>query len=180
MKNFDKAFKTVIEHEGYYANIEGDKGGETYMGIARNIHPTWRGWKYIDQHKELYGIIARNQKIEGITIETLVVKFYFEKYWTKNGIHLIDNYNLQYIIFDWCVNSGIYGAKHVQRIVGTKADGIIGKITTTLINDFDPEHLFKIIKHARINYYKAIAKKGQNAKFLNGWLKRINSINYTI
>jgi lysozyme family protein len=175
---YSQIFAKVIEHEGYYANVEGDRGGETYMGIARNIHPTWEGWKLIDEYKRIHGELSRNQKIEGTTIQSLVEKFYFEKYWTANGIHLIENYNLQYIIFDWCVNSGIYGAKNVQRIVGATPDGIIGKKTASLINTFAPEHLFKIIKHARINYYRAIAKKGQNYKFLDGWLNRINSINY--
>ncbi|MBX9449807.1 MAG: hypothetical protein KL787_08850, partial [Taibaiella sp.] len=26
------------------ANVAGDRGGETYKGIARNIHPKWQGW----------------------------------------------------------------------------------------------------------------------------------------
>jgi len=178
MKNFEKAFVTVIKHEGYYANVEGDKGGETYMGIARNIHPTWDGWPLVDQYKKVNGVIKRNQKIEGILIQSMVEKFYFEKYWTKNGIHLIENYSLQYIIFDWCVNSGRHGAKDIQRIVGTIADGIIGKNTAKLINEANSEELFGNIKAARINFYHKISKKGMNYKFLKGWLKRIDSINY--
>jgi lysozyme family protein len=179
MKNFDRIFEKVIEHEGYYANVEGDKGEETYMGIARNIHPNWTGWHLIDEYKKVHGQLSRNEKIEGITIKAMVEMFYFETYWTGNGIHLIDNYNLQYIIFDWCVNSGIYGAKNIQRLVGAIPDGIIGKKTAELINGYTPEHLFKIIKHARINYYHKIAV-GQNEQFLNGWLNRINNINYEL
>lgn len=177
MENFDIIFKKVIVHEGYYANVKGDRGGETYMGIARKIHPKWEGWKLVDGYKKVNGKIKRNQKIEGVIIQSLVEKFYFETYWTKNGIHLIENFNLQYIIFDWCVNSGIYGAINVQRLVSANPDGIIGKKTAKLINECNPEHLFKIIKHARINFYHKIAV-GQNEQFLNGWLKRINSINY--
>lgn len=179
MKQFDYIFAKVIEHEGYYANVEGDRGGETYMGIARNIHSDWEGWRVIDQYKEVYGELKRNERIPGITIQTLVEKFYYEDYWLNNGINLINDFNLKYIIFDWCVNSGTYGAKHVQKLVGVKADGLIGSITAKAINDKTPLHLFKIIKHARINYYHAISKNGQNEQFLNGWLKRINSINYT-
>lgn len=178
MKEFDILFQEVIKHEGYYANVEGDKGGETYMGIARKIHPTWDGWEVVDQYKEVHGMLNRNQKIEGITIHTLVEKFYYEKYWLGNGINLIENMNLQYIIFDWCINSGIYGAKKVQQLVGVVADGVIGKLTAKTINNHNPSHLFRIIKHARIDFYHKIAKSGQNHKFLNGWLKRINSINF--
>ncbi len=40
-KTFDELFDGVIKHEGYYANVTGDNGGETYMGVARNLHPKW-------------------------------------------------------------------------------------------------------------------------------------------
>lgn len=178
MTNFDKIFKKVIEHEGYYANVVGDRGGETYMGIARVIHPTWEGWEFIDQYKKRCGDLSRNEQIPSAKLDSMVEKFYFERYWTKNGIHLIENYNLQYIIFDWCVNSGVYGAKQVQRIVKVKPDGIIGKMTAIAINSTMPTELFETIKLSRINFYIAISKKGMNSKFLKGWLKRINSINY--
>lgn len=41
MKTFNELFEGVIKHEGYYANVIGDRGGETYMGVARNLHPNW-------------------------------------------------------------------------------------------------------------------------------------------
>lgn len=34
--------------EGGYANVLGDKGGETYMGISRVYWPSWPGWPVID------------------------------------------------------------------------------------------------------------------------------------
>lgn len=64
MMTFDKLFDGVIKHEGYYANINGDRGGETYMGVARNLHPDWEGWEYIDAYKETYGKIKWNYKID--------------------------------------------------------------------------------------------------------------------
>ena len=66
MKTFDELFDGVIKHEGYYANVEGDRGGETYMGVARNLHPDWEGWKYIDAYKETYGKIKWNFKIDSM------------------------------------------------------------------------------------------------------------------
>ena len=32
---FAKAFAASMQHEGGDANVQGDKGGETYMGISR-------------------------------------------------------------------------------------------------------------------------------------------------
>ncbi|MGM0408627.1 MAG: putative peptidoglycan-binding domain-containing protein [Bacteroidota bacterium] len=46
------------------------------------------------------------------------------------------------------------------------------------INRCEPETLFNAIKAAWINYYRTIAKRGQNQKFLKGWLKRINLIEF--
>ena len=80
MKHFNKIFDKVIQHESYYSNVKGDKGGETYMGISRNTHPTWGGWKLIDEYKTIHGPLKRNEKIEGSTIQSMVELFYMEKY----------------------------------------------------------------------------------------------------
>jgi lysozyme family protein len=45
MANFDPAFDKMIRNEGGFklTNIEGDRGGQTYAGIARNAStPTGR------------------------------------------------------------------------------------------------------------------------------------------
>jgi hypothetical protein len=44
------------------------------------------------------------------------------------------------------------------------------------INACEPKTLFDAIKMARIRYYHTIAKKGENGKFLKGWLLRIEGI----
>jgi len=59
-----------------------------------------------------------------------------------------------------------------------KLDGIIGKSTIKAINYCPPELLFNAIKSARIHYYNTIAQRGQNHKFLKGWLRRIQGIVY--
>ncbi|WP_363320288.1 putative peptidoglycan-binding domain-containing protein [Plebeiibacterium marinum] len=59
-----------------------------------------------------------------------------------------------------------------------KLDGIIGKNTVKAINSCPSETLFNAIKSARIHYYITIAQKSQNHKFLKGWLRRIDSINF--
>ena len=45
---FSQAFAATMQHEGGYANVQGDKGGETYMGISRVYWPSWPGWPVID------------------------------------------------------------------------------------------------------------------------------------
>jgi lysozyme family protein len=184
MKTFDELFDGVIKHEGYYANVTGDRGGETYMGVARNLHPNWKGWKIIDAYKEKVVRIKHNTKINNDELSQLVKEFYRKTFYKVYRIENIKNSSLQEIIFDWCVNSGHWGSQGVQRVLNQhfdhdlKLDGIIGNITIAAINHCLPQTLFDVIKIARIRYYHAIAKNGQNYKFLKGWLKRIDSIEF--
>lgn len=41
MADFNPAFEAMIKDEGGYVlhNVEGDRGGMTYAGIARNMNP---------------------------------------------------------------------------------------------------------------------------------------------
>jgi len=81
------------------------------------------------------------------------------------------------------VNSRRWG-RGVQRTLNQffdcnlKMDGIIGKQTISAINSCEPKALFDAIKLARIRFYHTISKSGQNHKFLKGWLKRIDGIEY--
>jgi lysozyme family protein len=181
-KTFEELFDGVIKHEGYYAKVTGDRGGETYMGVARNLHPNWEGWRIIDSYKHDVGRIKHNEKINIDELTKLVKEFYRKTFYHAYKIESIKNDSLKEIIFDWCVNSGYWGSHGVQRAVNQlsdnnlKIDGIIGAKTIVAINSCEPEILFDAIKIARIRFYNTIAKKGQNYKFLKGWLKRINAI----
>jgi lysozyme family protein len=184
MVTFNDLFRKVIKHEGYYANVKGDRGGETYMGVARNLHPNWPGWCIIDEYKKIVGTIDHNEKIQNLELYKLVKAFYKGKFYNRFNIGEINHGSLQEIIFDWCVNSGSFGSRGVQRVLNRyfgfclKMDGIIGTLTASAINSIDPETLFDAIKTARINFYHKIAQKGQNHKFLRGWLNRINKIEF--
>ena len=47
MSEFQPALQKVLAHEGGYVNDPDDPGGETYKGIAHNMHSKWGGWVYI-------------------------------------------------------------------------------------------------------------------------------------
>jgi len=59
-------------------------------------------------------------------------------------------------------------------------DGIIGNQSLSEIKACDPRLLFVAIHRARVKYYHSISKKGKNHLFLEGWLKRIGSINFSL
>ena len=49
--DFNIAYNPVRTFEGDWCNVPGDKGGETYAGIARAFFPDWPGWHFIDAAK---------------------------------------------------------------------------------------------------------------------------------
>jgi lysozyme family protein len=81
---FEKAFPEMIAHEGGYANVSGDSGGETFMGISRNNFPNWEGWAFVDEVKRGGGARAINAQLMGNPrMVELVKAFYFAEFWEK-------------------------------------------------------------------------------------------------
>jgi lysozyme family protein len=155
---FNRCISVVLKNEGGYINHPNDPGGETNMGIARKFYPD------LDiKH------LTSNQAIE----------IYFRDYWSKMNLTGIFDEKLVLHIFDMGVNAGIRTAiKMVQRIVETEADGIIGPVTTEMINMY-PGDLLNIYKQERKKYYFAIARRKPDLQvFLPGWLNRIDNTNF--
>ncbi len=184
MQHFDELFERVMAHEGFYANVKGDQGGETYMGISRRYHPNWSGWNVIDAYKKEHGRIKHNQEITTPGLRELVKDFYYHTFYHTNKLNYIENKDLKYMLFDWIINSGSWAAKGLQKVLNTHfqedlvVDGIIGKQTLKATNKVNPNELFKALKQERISFYKRIAQKGQNQFFLKGWLKRVEKVNF--
>nr|WP_321453595.1 glycosyl hydrolase 108 family protein [uncultured Carboxylicivirga sp.] len=181
---FQQILPEILNHEGYYSNHSNDKGGETYRGIARKFHPSWVGWKIIDEEKLIKGSLPRNYKSDNPQMETLVAQFYKSKFWDKILLDQVRDTSLQRIIFDAYVNSGGNVIKLLQRVLRDQfgkniaVDGAQGKMTVAAINSVNPEQLFEAFKVARASYYNAIAT-GDNKVFLKGWLNRLSSFKYT-
>lgn len=70
------------------------------------------------------------------------------------------------------------GGKHLQRALNMlganlKVDSIIGEKTLTAANNANQKQLFDTLLKVREDFFRAIAV-GKNAKFLKGWLNRLN------
>lgn len=183
--SFSTALRSTLAHEGYYANVAGDKGGETYRGIARNYHPDWKGWPIIDLYKIRIGRpLDRNEKVPGPQLEKLVEAFYYEKFWRRSWADRLRDGSLAHMLFDFFVHSGGNAVKELQRVLNAhfgaslKVDGAMGPQTAQTANAQDPERLFARYKEARIAYYRRISQSGENWKFLKGWLRRAEGFKY--
>jgi lysozyme family protein len=77
--------------------------------------------------------------------------------------------------------SGTNGIKIPQKVLGVKQDGIVGPKTLAAVNNADPKDLFNQIKVQRGMFlYRIVEKDPKQKKFLNGWLNRLNDLQYTV
>lgn len=171
MAEFLEAYKKTAIHEGGYANVRGDRGGETYKGIARNIHPKWQGWAYVDKAKPL----KHNAIIRSDELDSLVKLFYKRNFWDRIKGDYIRDQRLAEFLYDYYVHSGARAIKKIQKLANVDDDGILGNITLGVINNADPNKLFQALKTERRNFLTALSKQAGQAKFRKGWMNRVDS-----
>ena len=174
MANFDLAIKTVLKHEGGYANDPLDRGGETYRGIARRFHPRWEGWAVVDAAKRFPGFITKvnvDPRLYG-----LAIRFYRDKFWRYEGV---TNQRVAVKIFDAAVNMGSANAHRIlQRALRRlgyklKVDGQMGPRTLQATNQADTGALLLELRaYAAVHYAKIVARKPNQVKWLYGWMQR--------
>lgn len=165
MADFLPAFESMIRNEGGYRlhNIDGDRGGMTYAGIARNFHPSWPGWAAIDQ-----GAIPDTE---------LVRQFYRMNFWTQILGDSIIHQAVARNIFDFSVNAGVITAVRLAQIVsGATPDGKVGPRTLAALNAMDPDKFVMTYALAKLARYRDIVTRDRTQqKFLLGWINRILS-----
>lgn len=173
MADFLVAFPLIGVHEGGYAKVSGDSGGETYAGISRRNWPKWAGWAIVDACQPL----RNGEVIEG-DIALLVAGFYKANFWDTIKLYGVMSQRVANFVFDWYVNSGGYAVKHLQQVVGVADDGIMGPGTVAAVNAADEGALMAELIRVRVEYYKSIvARNPGQGKFLQGWINRANSFN---
>jgi lysozyme family protein len=163
MADFTPAFEKMIHDEGGYqlTDIPGDRGGQTYAGIARKPNPDWAGWQFIDRKD--FG-----------SATPLVREFYKSNFWDRIRGDDLTNQAIAETIFNFGVNTGIGVAiKLAQLIVGVTPDGAIGAKTVERLNICTAEKFLPAYALAKISRYVQICMKDRSqSKFLLGWCRR--------
>ncbi len=182
---YRNAYEEVMSIEGGYANDPTDKGGETYMGVARKKWPKWEGWKYLDSKKSNPGFpsILRGD----YALYEMVMKFYYDNFWLPNRLDELKNANIKREIFDTSVNQGpTIGVRYLQRALNllnrngrtykdTIVDGHMGAETIRLTNNHpDPQMVYDLMNTMQGAKYIAICEADKTQeKYMNGWLTRV-------
>lgn len=161
MADFAPAYEAMIRNEGGYVlhDVPGDRGGQTYAGIARNMNPRWPGWALIDRGQDVPAQLVR--------------EFYKVSYWDPiQGDRIISQVIAQ-VIFDFHVNAGAVARKLAQLVVGATPDGVIGNKTLAALNAYDEDRFVMAYALAKIARYRDIVSRDRSQlKFLLGWINR--------
>lgn len=151
--------------EGGFANVRGDRGGATMMGVTLTTFRSVYGRsKTVDDLK----------KITEAQWNTIFKKYFWDR-WKADGIR---SQSIANLLVDWVWLSGAYGIKIPQYMLGVKIDGVVGEKTIAAINNYpDEKELFGKLWKEREAFIGRIAR-GAQAKFKAGWLRRLNGIRY--
>lgn len=172
MADYKKLISFIKKWEGGWVNDPHDKGGATMSGITMVTYEAYCKKKGYPK--------PTIEKLKNIPDDQWN-DIFKSMYWDRCNADKIENQSVANAVVDWYWNSGIYGIRIPQRILGLREDGIIGTQTIAAINMLPSKELFEDIKAERLKFVENIAKNNPSqSKFLNGWKNRINDLKFTI
>lgn len=159
-RNFERALKLVLKHEGGWSDHPSDPGGATMKGVTL---ATFRRYVKPDATK------ADLRKITDDQIATV----YRRHYWDAiAGAELPGG--VDYAVFDFAVNSGpARAAKYLQMVVGAKADGKIGPATLTAVRKTMRATVINDLCDRRMAFLKSLKTW---KTFGKGWTRRVTDV----
>ena len=170
---FLKCLRFVLKWEGGLSDDLDDPGGRTYRGVTQARY---------NQYRKEKGLPL--QDVAKMT-EQEMREIYWRYYWVPVKGDEFD-YPLALALFDTGVNMGVGTAvKLLQRAINDlvpqpkwiKVDGVLGPITIRRAKELDPVRLALRLVDRREERYRALVRANRRlAKFLKGWLNRVNDL----
>lgn len=169
MANHKILMPFILSKEGGYSNNKNDRGGATMKGVT------------LTTFRSVYGSTKTVADLKAIT-DTQWEYIFKSQYWDRCKADGIKNQSVANMLVDFAYNSGVgNAARKIQKVVGTRVDGIIGPQTITAINNFKQGQwvLFDQLKVARISFLNGIVKNDPRQSVnLKGWMNRVRDIQY--
>jgi len=172
MSDVNKLAPYILMWEGGFVDDPDDLGGATNMGVTIGT------WKSVGYDLDNDGDIDVDD-LRLLTPDDVVDNILKPHYWDRWRADEIISQSVANILVDWVWGSGVHGIKKVQQALRLNDDGIVGRKTLAAVNKENPHDLFFIIKGLRIAFLYQICKsRPANKKFLNGWLNRLNNMEW--
>jgi len=174
MASLERFFPHLLRFEGGFVNDPADPGGATNKGITLATFQRYA--------TPLLGVAPTLDNLRALS-DVQAFSIYKVGYWDPLHADEIVDQPFAEIFFDFHVNAGAVAVRVLQGALndtGSKprlaADGVMGPGTLEALHGSDQTGLYRIYKQRRIDYYRdLVARRPTLTKFLNGWLKRVNS-----
>lgn len=170
MAEFNLFLPLVLKFEGGFVNDPVDPGGATNKGITM---ATFRSVAPPGEPPTLDDLKALTDEEAG--------KIYRARYWNLMCGDDIEHQELANIVCDFYVNAGNNATKLLQQVMNEmgasiQVDGHIGPGSIIALTLLDQAEVYRRYKSGRILYYqRLVANQPALAKFLKGWLNRVNA-----
>lgn len=156
-RNFARALKLVLIHEGGWSDNPADPGGATMKGVTL---ATFRRYVKPSATK------ADLRKITDAQLSTIYRRHYWD---AVAGAELPDG--VDYAVFDFAVNSGpSRAAKYLQAVAGVTQDGKIGPATLKAVRAKTHASVIHELCDARLAFLKRLDTW---KTFGKGWSSRV-------
>lgn len=151
-----------------FSNDAADLGGATQSGVTLAAYRSYKG----------------NLKLTADDLKKITWEDWLgllrKDYWNRWQADKIQSQSIADMLVDWVWASGSYGITRVQKLLGVKVDGIVGKVTLQALNSRSPLPLWAAIRKDRLRFIDEICNaRPANRKFRQGWLNRINDLKYS-
>ena len=164
---FKDSLPVILKFEGGYSNHKDDPGGATMKGVTQAVYDSYR------KRKDLGPKAVRE-------IEFSEVEDIYREFWNNaNCDEFCDSHPLTALVhFDFAINAGPkQAAKTLQKALGVKIDGILGKISIGVILKSKDEQLATRYLDFRENFYRDLTLQKPALKvILKGWLNRTSHL----
>jgi lysozyme family protein len=185
---WDQIFARLMVVEGGYANVAGDRGGETKYGISLRFLKAIGG---IDANNDGFADLDLNfdTHLDGHDIQALTPEIaaglYLAHFYVGPGFWLLPR-PFDAVLFDQAVNGGTTAAiKILQRALNdnappsAKVDGGLGPSTKAVLIEqirADKPVLQAVRSQAVARYEAVVAADPRQRKFLDGWTRRAREL----
>lgn len=166
--NYQQSKSMLMPIEGGYALPNGRAAGETYRGIDRKYHPTWKGWALIDAYKKR-NTLKRGQIINDAAIEAAVVDFY-QAYWLQHGLQNIKHPTIAALLFAFVVHRQYAAIRVINSVAiklgatGTNQYKIMPSVAAAI--EKNDEAGYKLLRTAITAHYNSLTADPNRASYI--------------